>query len=137
MKLGFEGSKPLFLMFFCHFDEKKSKKLIPSYSRHSFVFIIALFLNLWQKKMEKKNHSKLLNTFFCFYHCTVFLMLSKRAHSKLLMKFFCFCHCTVFSMLSKRAQQWALLICSKRPSTKSRFFSGWNVRSYLIQKQRV
>ena len=34
-------------MLFCHFDEKKFEKtLILSYTRRSFVFIIALFFNV-------------------------------------------------------------------------------------------
>ena len=56
-------------MLFCHFDEKNSKK----------------------------SHSKLFETFFCFFY-----------HG-------------VFFMLPEHAQEWALLICSKRPSTKADF----------------
>ena len=54
----------------------------------------------------------------------------KRTHSKLLKTFFVFIK--VFLMLTERARQWALLICSKRPSTKSLFFRGWNLSFYLI-----
>ena len=48
MKWGFQGSKALFLILFCHFDEKNSKKLILSYSKRSI----------------------------CFYQCTAFINVS-------------------------------------------------------------
>ena len=75
--------------------------------------IVCDALLLFLRKKTKKPHSQLLKTFFCFF-------LLRRC----------------FLMLSERAQQWALLICSKRPSTKAEY-SGLDISGSFDIKTRV